>query len=379
LKRCDRAAAAAALPPPMAALAATMHAAALTLLLISSAHAVPDVAAPPTVAPGPIVRGAALNGLLALEDWFFSWHEGLPAVVPFPFDEVASPPTLPQGRSFPSHKLSSDLIDPWLSEGALIVKSAVRNGANTTVDALTAHRESYITEYDFAQMASVGVEHVRLAVGWWVFASNPLPARAGLLPDPCYPDLQFVTVSAGMLETILKQGQRHGVKFLIDMHAMPCGSSDGTYNGVFPRNPQFFSNTTAKAIGLGVIRNMLSWYKDLPADLQSTVWAFTLLNEPGLGRENGNFFEFSLCLSRACLGKMIVFIYKWLKNAVFRRGRRRWGRYRREPRAPRKHRASKQQAGACVARRGGAGLQAGAQRTDRLQVGCDAVALHESA
>jgi hypothetical protein len=26
--------------------------------------------------------------------------------------------------------------------------------------------------------------------------------------------------------------------------------------------------------------------------------------------------EFSLCLSRACLGKMIVFKYKWLKNAV---------------------------------------------------------------
>jgi hypothetical protein len=25
----------------------------------------------------------------------------------------------------------------------------------------------------------------------------------------------------------------------------------------------------------------------------------------------------SLCLSRACLGKMIVFIYKWLKKAVF--------------------------------------------------------------
>jgi hypothetical protein len=27
-----------------------------------------------------------------------------------------------------------------------------------------------------------------------------------------------------------------------------------------------------------------------------------------------SFFEFSLCLSRACLGKMIVFIYKWLKK-----------------------------------------------------------------
>jgi hypothetical protein len=37
------------------------------------------------------------------------------------------------------------------------------------------------------------------------------------------------------------------------------------------------------------------------------------------GAENGIFFELSLCLSRACLGKRIVFIYKWLKNAVFRR------------------------------------------------------------
>ena len=36
-------------------------------------------------------------------------------------------------------------------------------------------------------------------------------------------------------------------------------------------------------------------------------------------RKTASFFEFSLCLSRACLGKMIVFRTKWLKNAVFRR------------------------------------------------------------
>ena len=29
------------------------------------------------------------------------------------------------------------------------------------------------------------------------------------------------------------------------------------------------------------------------------------------------FFEFSLCLSRACLGKIMHFIYKWLKNGRF--------------------------------------------------------------
>jgi hypothetical protein len=34
-------------------------------------------------------------------------------------------------------------------------------------------------------------------------------------------------------------------------------------------------------------------------------------------RKTASFLEISLCLSRACLGKMIVFKYKWLKNAFF--------------------------------------------------------------
>jgi hypothetical protein len=34
-------------------------------------------------------------------------------------------------------------------------------------------------------------------------------------------------------------------------------------------------------------------------------------------RENGTFFEFSLCLSRACLGKIMHFIYKWRKKRRF--------------------------------------------------------------
>ena len=39
--------------------------------------------------------------------------------------------------------------------------------------------------------------------------------------------------------------------------------------------------------------------------------------QAGTSMGNASFFDFSLCLSRACLGKMIVFIYKWCKNGVF--------------------------------------------------------------
>eukprot|EP01046_Picozoa_sp_COSAG06_P057193 COSAG06_NODE_11069_length_1573_cov_1.207598_1_plen_150_part_10 len=44
-------------------------------------------------------------------------------------------------------------------------------------------------------------------------------------------------------------------------------------------------------------------------------WHFEFQNgseDPHL-RNRHLFFEFSLCLSRACLGKMFVFIYKWRK------------------------------------------------------------------
>ena len=34
-------------------------------------------------------------------------------------------------------------------------------------------------------------------------------------------------------------------------------------------------------------------------------------------RKRHSVFEFSLCLSRACLGKMIIFLHKWLKETVF--------------------------------------------------------------
>ena len=60
-------------------------------------------------------------------------------------------------------------------------------------------------------------------------------------------------------------------------------------------------------------------HRHIAAHLHPKVFAQLL----SLLQENGHFFEFSLCLSRACLCKMIVLtpalMYKWLKNAVFRR------------------------------------------------------------
>lgn len=95
-------------------------------------------------------------------------------------------------------------------------------------------RKTDITEYDFKLLNANSITSVRLPIGWWTFAELPVPETAGLIADPCYPSKQFVTVPGPMLETLLATGAKYNVSFLIDMHAMPCGSSDGTYNGIFP-------------------------------------------------------------------------------------------------------------------------------------------------
>jgi aryl-phospho-beta-D-glucosidase BglC (GH1 family) len=235
-----------------------------------------------TSAGSPVVRGVALNGLLQFEDWFFSWPEGSPPSVPYPFDEVSSGPKLPQGRLFPSNAVGAELVDPWLSEGALIGTTAARIGDEATIAAMETHRETYYTEFDFQHMAANGVRYARLAFGWWVFASNPSSVETTtLIPDPCYPELRFATVPGSFLTTLMEQAGRYNISILFDLHAMPCGSSDGTYNGIYPNKPLFYSN--ASQLGLDVVSNMMEWWVNLPPSLKSVVHGFTVLNEPGLG------------------------------------------------------------------------------------------------
>ena len=55
-------------------------------------------------------------------------------------------------------------------------------------------------------------------------------------------------------------------------------------------------------------------------------WAFGRLYDPrwAIYIKNAFFFEFSLCLSRACLVKKSAFIYKWLKKTFFAQSAPRW-------------------------------------------------------
>jgi ABC-type multidrug transport system fused ATPase/permease subunit len=90
--------------------------------------------------------------------------------------------------------------------------------------------------------------------------------------------------------------------------------------GVVSQDNILFSNSIYQNIIYGMGQG------HLPEATEADVWAACdaanvteFVHTFPAVRKTASFFEFSLCLSRACLGKMIVFIYKWLKTAVLRR------------------------------------------------------------
>jgi len=237
------------------------------------------------------IKGVAGAGWLHLEDWMFSWpmDQGLPPV-DYDYSLVDTQRGSPQGRLFPSDLLRAhafteatnySTITPWYCEGDLVSQTVTAVGVQKTIELFRTHREQYWTDDDLALMSSHGVNTVRLNVGWWAFPTFPLPQTELLVQDMCYANKSFVTLTQPFLEKLLDRFAAHGLQVLIDIHAMPCGSADGTYNGVYPLPPQFFSNAAAASYGFQVVQNMLDWYMGLAAERKKVVHGFTLMNEPG--------------------------------------------------------------------------------------------------
>jgi hypothetical protein len=78
------------------------------------------------------------------------------------------------------------------------------------------------------------------------------------------------------------------------------------------------SSRTSRSVGLPPLPHPLQRAAPMMMGAATnTPAAAKSVRKRSLLRENGTFFEFSLCLSRACLGKMMHFIYKWLKKCRF--------------------------------------------------------------
>lgn len=256
-------------------------------LMLSGCLSHKDKAAPTP----PKLDGVNFGGVFVLEDWFFSskkvGHE-VSTQCRYKDTGIASSNIFtnnPQGKDF-----------SWTSETSLIYQLLKKGYTESQVAKLfQQHRDSYLLQEkdgpkslneNFTKLRSLGVKLVRLPITWAItypdhsYTIHPgqgrepvtVPAtnEVVLIQDPFYPQGKWASIPIGQIEEILKAANTHGIKILLEVHAYPGGSGDGTFNGVWPNPPRFW--TTGLSSGNQpiyqknfqvIFKNIITWAEGL--------------------------------------------------------------------------------------------------------------------
>jgi glucan 1,3-beta-glucosidase len=134
---------------------------------------------------------------------------------------------------------------------------------------LRAHWDSFITREDFAWLAGVGVNAVRIPVGHWIFGPPyPFHEKYGANPHP------FVTGGIEVLDRAFKWAAEFGLCVLVDLHAAP-GCQNGFDNGGIMGVVEWHTKEEYLAHSVDVLGRLAQRYRAEPA-----LYGFELLNEP---------------------------------------------------------------------------------------------------
>ena len=186
--------------------------------------------APATVPPVRL-RGVNLGGWLVLEKWMTpGLFEGLAAT-----DETT-----------------------WCAELGRAAPARLR-----------AHWDSFITRDDFAWLASVGINAVRLPIGHWIFGPPyPYHPKYGAVPHP------FVEGGIDVVDRALSWADEFGLRVLLDLHAAP-GCQNGFDNGGIMGVCEWHTQQQYLAHSVDVVGRLAERYRSAPG-----LYGIEVLNEP---------------------------------------------------------------------------------------------------
>ena len=194
------------------------------------------------------------------------------------------------------------------SELDFVYELRAQGGDDFAIKTMRNHWDGYITEHMLDDAQDLGVDTVRLPVGYWIIdapVGGTSPYEYGIGPDG------FVTGGLNHLESMLISLKKRKMTALIDVHALPCNSacvSDGlscaaplafappgapnTTIGPMPRcgNKGVYPTTRVPTdelstwgdVGIANVAALADWLSNLPPKAQS-VSAYQLANEPALG------------------------------------------------------------------------------------------------
>lgn len=125
--------------------------------------------------------------------------------------------------------------------------------------AIQNHRQTFITERDIAWLARVGVEAVRLPLGYWLFMDDEeyVPAR-------------------NEVEWLMAMAEKYNLKVLLCLHAAPGAQNANDHSGSgMPGKTGWHGSRARRKATKKVLKNIAEQYAAHPA-----LWGIQLLNEP---------------------------------------------------------------------------------------------------
>ena len=243
---------------------------------------------------------------------------------PSPAPPAPVPPGWHNGVSIGGHLLMepSWMYDQFSApaEGDFVRALRAAGGDDFAIATMKNHWQGYISDAALDALATLGVSHARIPVGYWIIeAPVALAAGAdGLRRTPTMYDYGFnhegfVTGGINALEALLAKLKARGIKALVDLHALPGGASScQSYAGWQVNQPLFWQGTpppsnatpvagacggagpyytsrgaaaTWMAVGEAALLALADWIVALEAKpaLSGVVVGLEVANEPGLG------------------------------------------------------------------------------------------------
>ena len=153
------------------------------------------------------------------------------------------------------------VLEPWMTPALFAGTSAVDEHTLMSTpagrDLVRRHRETFITEADFAWIAEHGLDLVRLPVGHWTLR-----------------DVSPYLSGVELLDTAMDWAQTYGLKVLLDMHGA-IGSQNGRDHSGLVGRRGFYDLSQHREDSLEALAGLAARYAQHPA-----LWGIELVNEP---------------------------------------------------------------------------------------------------
>ncbi|KAI9030945.1 glycoside hydrolase family 5 protein, partial [Phycomyces nitens] len=133
---------------------------------------------------------------------------------------------------------------------------------------LEDHWETHVTQDNMAQIASKGINTIRLPIGYWI-------VRRSLLVEPFKSFEGVYDAAWNWFLRLINMAAQYGIGVLVDLHGAPGGQNSDIHCGVSTGRAEFFDHPHYQEVTLEVL-----WILARTLTKINNVVGLELLNEP---------------------------------------------------------------------------------------------------